>query len=520
MKLASVFSTRAYLLLALSLFIALGSCADGYESPDGFDVGVSNQVLTTPDSLCFSVSTDGTVATISWPLVMGCAGYEVTMMNVDDPANPYVVDNYDHYIVDGCSMTANIQEDSKYSFQFKVVGNTKFSNKDGEQIDTTFTTLVPSLCTIPNGADIYTYLTETFTIDSLALLYRQANALDTIVEAAIDLEIGGEYTMSGPVDFEGYNMTFRGNKAHPATVVMKGDASFYAWSGLKLKFLRFDETECTANALIQMSNSNLPESILSQNLGYARNGSPIKGIYTMLNPVFLSDVWVKNLPKSLISDHEVNCQWWNLTVNNCIIQVANEGTSNSFIHFDKSGHIIKEVIFKNSTIYNIYDNTNTYFLRYGNQSNANVEKCFGNTTSELGSSLVNFSNCTFSRIYSGQKWWNNINGTGLSGTYSHCIFHNLFQPFRRSMEKGGSWKCSFNFFYNANDPSDSDYTRKDTSGSPCASLYDPKFGDASDDKGNVTKELDLTQPNGGVSFRSDEYMIRSNAGGDPRWNVE
>ena len=500
---------RAMLPVAMTLALIAAGCADGYESPNGFDVGVSDQTLVTPPWLAFVVSTDGTKATISWPLVLGCEGYEVTMTNIDNPDSTYIVDHYDHYLVDGCSMTANVQEDSRYAFQFKVVGNPKFNNRDGEVLDTIFSTLVPSIVTVPDGSDIYKFFTEN-PIAQLADDYRQANNLDTLKEIAIDLQMGGHYTMSGPLEFEGYNMTFRGAKAKPALVTMTDSAAFFGWGGMKLKFLRFDCTNCTAGSLIYMSETNFSDANLSQNLGYERNGSPINDLKNVLNPVYLSDVWVKNLRRSLVHDNNISCCWWNLSIINCIIQGCNS-TSSSFISFDQAGHIIKEVIIRNSTLYNIYDNSSAYFLRFQNQSNANVQKCYGTTSSELASQIINFTNVTFSKIYTGQKWFNNINGTGLSGTFSHCIFYDLYQPFRRSMEKGGTWSCRFNFFFNPDDDSDTDYTRKDSSGSPCASLYDPQF------QGDVTQELDLEAPNGGVNFRSGEYMIVSNAGGDTRW---
>ena len=52
---------------------------------------------------------------------------------------------------------------------------------------------------------------------------------------------------------------------------------------------------------------------------------------------------------------------------------------------------------------------------------------------------------------------------------------------------------------------------KDSGGAPFASVYDPKF------VGDVTQELDLTKPNGGVNFTPQEPQIIVNKGGDPRW---
>lgn len=516
-------------LLTLAIVVTLGACADGYDSPNGFDVGVSNQELTTPDSLTFTVNDDGTVGTITWPKVTGSAGYEVTMMNVDNPDSAYYVELasshiiYDHYIVDGCTMTCDVQTDSKYTFQIKVVGAEKYNNKDGYEVDTTFSTLVPSLLTIPDGSDIGQYLDE-HPLDELAAAYKAENDLDTITEIALDLEAGGHYTLSDTIDFRGYNMTFRGSKVSPAFITVTDKGTLWGYNGMKLKYLRIDMTDATSQALIAMSNTDLPESILSQNLGYVRvsdgTETAINNVYIMLNSVYLYDVWVKNLGKSLLNNNGIECAWTNLTIDNCIIQSCNSGNSASFIGFDytgggdgKSGRMIKSITLKNSTFYSTIENSSTYFLRYGNQSNANVQKTFGNATAELGSCDITFTYCTFSMIYQGQKWFNNINGTGLTGLFNHCIFYDLFQPFRRSMEKGGTWSCRFNFYYKPGTDSatDTDWSREDSSGNNCAAWYDPQF------EGDTRQELDLEAENGGIDFTPGEYQIRSNNGGDLRW---
>ncbi|MFT3753131.1 MAG: DUF4992 family lipoprotein [Paludibacter sp.] len=63
--------SKTYGFLVIACMLLLGSCAEGYESPNGFDVGVNNQQLKTPaaDSIRFAVNSEGTQATI---LVAAC----------------------------------------------------------------------------------------------------------------------------------------------------------------------------------------------------------------------------------------------------------------------------------------------------------------------------------------------------------------------------------------------------------------------------------------------------------------
>ncbi|MDO5446367.1 MAG: DUF4992 family lipoprotein [Prevotellaceae bacterium] len=485
----------------------LMSCADGYESPNGFDVGVNDQNLETPSKLTFQVNAEGTEATITWPLVMGALGYQVTMADVTNPDSMKIVDKYDNYLVDGCSMTVAVTEDSKYSFSMQVIGDTERGNKDGEKLDTMFATMVPSIATIPNGADIYEFM--------------QQNPIDTMnwgKEIAVELEPGANYTMSGPVDFQGFNMTVRGNKSKPAIVELTTDsAAFYTYTGFKLKYIRFDMTNSNTKGLVCMSNKNLPDSIKSDNHPeFLRSGAQIKGIYNIFDPVYISDCWVKNLHRSLVHDNNVSCAWWTLIINNCIIQVANEkgGGGTGLIAFDNTGKLIKNVSITKSTIYNIYDNSSAYFLRFSHQSNAMPEKVYGNVSSYYASWDFVLQNCTLSKMYTGQKWVNNVNGQGFTCLIDHNILYDLFQPSRRISEKGGTMTYRFNYAWRTDENADGvGAGYKDAYGTPFASAEENCLEGV-----NLTKELDLNDDNnGGINFKPSIYEAVANGCGDPRW---
>ena len=486
---------RKVCLLLLAGAPLLVGCAIGYDSPDGFDVGVRNAQLETPDSVSFVVSTDGTKATISWPLVLGAKGYEVSFLNVDDPEAPSVVGDLDKYLVDGSSVTVPVAEDSKYRLEIRVIGKQELGNKDAAE-PTVFnlSTLVPSVATIPNGSDIYEYL--------------QANPIDSVgEEVAIDLEPGGTYTLSGPIDFGGQKLTFRGDKLKRTTVNVTGTGALYTYSGLKVKYINFDMTEATAASFIFMSANNLPSSILSENLGYTRGGSPISGIYVVQDPIYIAHCWFKNMPGAILHDNAIVCAYWNFTLTDCICQL-NNAKGEPFISLQKKGRMVKNLELKNSTIYDIVDNSSTYFIRYSNSSNARPEKTFGDRSSEYKSQSWTFTNMTFSKTFSGQKFINNVAANDMTLTVDHSIFYDICQT-RRLVGSNRTYK--FNFWYAFTKPDSNDPKQKDSSGAPFASEYDPQF------KGSITQPLDLSLPNGGVDFTPQEYEIISNSGGDPRW---
>ena len=499
-------------LCAAGGVLLLTCCAEGYQSPDGFDLGVYNQQMETPvqDSITFRVSTDGKTATVSWPLVAGADGHEVTFTNVDDPENPIVIDGYDKKIVDGSSFTVSVAEDSKYQMTMRTLGNKALGNTDDtEEHVYHFSTLVPSVATIPTGSDITQFFLE--------------HPLDSNnVEVAIELEAGGEYTLTGTVDFSHHKLTFRGDKVHRPVVHMTGDGHFETYSTLKFKFINFDMTESTAEGFLAMTKENLPDSIKTENLGtYWRGTAQIKGIYMVEDPIYIASCWFKNLPHAMLYDNGVNVAYWNFTLTDCIVQMNNITKSNvGFINLYTAGKSVKNITIDKSTIYNIADNASACFIRYQNESNSNPEKVFGTINADYNSHTWKFSHSTLAKCYysdethSGWRFCNNVRVTSAFNlNIDHTIFYNCAQLYRMN---SGSRVYRFNFFWNdGKDDKSRNTAMKDTGNAPFASEYDPGFG--GDNAAQIATVLDFSQPNGGVNFTPSEYEIVVNRGGDPRW---
>ena len=507
-------SEKSLWLLAIGCGLFVG-CAEGYETSSTADLGVYNTKMETPiqDSITFKVSTDGKSATISWPTVGGADGHEVTFMNVDDPDNPVIIDGYDKKIVDGSKFTVSVAEDCKYQMLMRTLGKKEFGNTDDEVTHTyDFSTLVPSVATIPNGSDIYEFFQE--------------HPLDSNkVEVAIDLEAGGEYTLSGLVDFSHHKLTFRGDKIRRPVVHMTGNGHFETYSTLKVKYINFDMTESTAEGFIAMTKDNLPDSIKTDNRpGYTRNGSQIKNIYIVEDPIYIANCWFKNLPHAMLYGNDVSCAFWYFTLSNCIVQMNNTTKSNiGFINlYDKNmnGKSVKNIVIEKSTIYNIADNGSACFIRYANESNSTPEKVYGNATAVMNNHSWTFTRSTLANCYydaTADNGWRFCNNVAISKMFTlnidHTIFYNCCQLYRMD---GGSKTFRFNFFWNdRQDDKNRNNKIKDSGSAPFASEYDPMFG--GNNAAQVYKELDLSQPNGGVNFTPTEFEIVTNRGGDPRW---
>lgn len=494
------------LWLAASL-IAFASCADEMGLDNGFDVGVKNQQLFTPpsDSIRFQVSTDGTKATVSWPLVMGALGYEVTFKNVDDPENPRVIDGFENKLVDGTSMTVSVTEDSKYEMTLRVLGDPDRGNKGDTAIVTSLSTLVPSVLTIPSGSDITEFIQQ-FRDSTGFTNFVDTSALATGYEIAIDLEARGEYTMSGPVNFHGQQMTFRGDKLYPPTVKMTGSGAFHTYSMLKIKYINFDMAESTANGFITISNENLPDSLLGKNQPHKYSGPKFQGNNYMLEePLYIANCMFKDMPRGILYDNQVKCAIWYFTISDCIIQCKNTERK-TFINLEKAGAAIKHLVIKNSTLYNTVD-CSAYFLRYSNNSNAQAVKSFGERDASYSTITTDFTNVTFSRMFTGEKWWNNTSGGGQHTTIQQCIFHNM-TPSNVARRITGHRTYRFNFWQGADSD---DCARTDNNNAPFAKSYPDIF------LGEFSQSLDFSQPNGGVDFTPQNYEVIKYVAGDKRW---
>lgn len=235
---------RATALSIGALFLA--SCTIGYDGNETFSSGVSDTQLTSPsaESITFTQNVSGTEVTITWPVVMGAGGYEVSFYDMNDPDNPVAVGD-ENEVIDGCSTTRSIAEDTQYEFHIRSLENTEYGNTAAAEATVVdYDTYVTTIATVPSGTDLAEYF---------------ADLGDTVVsdssEVAYELEAGGSYTMTGDVDFNTNWLTLRGDRNDPPTVTLIGDAQFITTAGLKIKFINFDCSQSTANAFLAMRST-------------------------------------------------------------------------------------------------------------------------------------------------------------------------------------------------------------------------------------------------------------------------
>lgn len=478
--------------------LTLASCAQGLDDSERFSGGVTNTTLQSPvltdESFSAIMNPDGTESVnVKWPVVYGAGGYLCNVAIVDNPSDPVKVVN--DSILDGCSLTFPRLEDTKYEVSIKTLGNPKYNNKDAESASVyAYETMLPAT-TVPAGTEISQFINN----------YLAENPGTD--EIGFELEGGATYQLDGVLDFGLRKATFRGNKGSHPTVVVNNEAAITTQAGLKVKWINFDCTNATADALLLLSNTP-SETISIEALGYKALGANQTG-YIIEDPVSFEDVKVKNLPKSFIYGNKTPWSLRDFRIENCLIQL-NNATSMTFLnlHEGKNG-LFKNLSISNSTIYNIVDNDQAYFIRYANQSNARPEKIFG--TGEVSEHKI--SNCTFSKTFSGKDFANQMPQTNaITVRIDHCIFYDVFRLYQY-MHNNINRYTSFNTICGITNPVNSNDVggRKDTNGNPYATEENPDF------TGPVNIELDLTKENGGVNFKPKASYASQNMIGDPRW---
>ena len=357
------------LIMAMLLFNA---CIDGYKDDWTFSSGVQGVTLESPneDKCTFVKNADGTSLKITWPVVYGAGGYQVSFYNVDNPQNMIAIGE-ENEIVDGCSITRNITEDTSYKVVIKALGNDKLNNKDAvNATEISYSTLVPIRETIPSGTNLTTYFTE--------------NPIQPLNEGekeiAYQLEAGGQYTMDGDIALGLTTLTIRGDKNNHAKLTMTGTGKFISDGvGFKLKFMDIDCNSFTGDAIITYNVTQNP-SVLSNTW------------VTIVDPVAIQSCQIKGLTKKLIWDNNKKYMLATLLVKDCIVE---QNTAVELLIYMQGG-LIKDLELTNSTFYNKQIN-NKYFIQYNgsNRITTNAEWASKYNWLQAG---VSITNCTFWQV--------------------------------------------------------------------------------------------------------------------------
>lgn len=332
-------------LFIIMLLFLINSCANGYKDNWEFSSIVSDTELESPDPKKVEIAkvTDSKgkeLMMIEWAVVHGASGYLFTLYNVDDPKTPIPVDE-ENEVIDGCSVTRPLQEDTKYQISIKTLGNEKHNNKDAKTATILdFTTLIPVTAIIPDGSD----LTEYFTNNPIE---------KSDEEQAYELVPGGNYTLNEPLNLGTHSITLRGDKVNNPNVVYGKDGRLSTMGGLKLKFINFDcgnINSDSSNGSFLLLDSNPDESIKGEG-----------DYYIIENDIVIQSCKIKSINRYLFYDNNKKYCPKTFRVQDCIISL----NSKNQIIYSKGGFINNLMLF-NNTFYSPEGISCEYFIQYNN----------------------------------------------------------------------------------------------------------------------------------------------------------
>ncbi len=471
----------AMLLACIATFTVTSCVQDDYDENEKWQSSVRNTQLVAPDvdSITVTSSADGSQQTISWPLVMGAGGYKLTLYNTADTVNALVKDT----IIDGTSMIVDREDDSNYELRLQVVENTKMNNAASEEVTKYFSTFVPATAVAPSGTDLYTY-------NEIIAAYD-----DT--EYVLELEAGGQYTLSGLLDFSDKTVTLRSaEKTQPATVTFTGgDAGLATQAPMTVKYVDFDA-----------SASNAPFLAYTETPTVATTD---KGSYYINGTIAVISCNIEGLNSMFFYNNKQNFATDAFLVDQCTVHFTTtstgdaNGSGNSYFNFYNTGGLVQSFTLQNSTFYNTGEGAPQYFLRYNNSAR------WDRVNSEWANSSINYISNTFYNIAPSGQWGNYSALAGRSDAYwtmTYNIFVGCSNEIARRFLAGRGNQSTATFGYNT-------YQRAD-------GTYDDAVTSGYDNSGTIIEEdPGFADPENGDFTLSNATHIRYKCGA-PRWIPE
>jgi hypothetical protein len=382
----------------IALLFLISSCIDGFNDDSTWASTVRDAQLGNPEITVMS-SSDGTELIVSWSIVPGAGGYEVSVYNVDDPGNPIAIGEANQ-IIDGFVVRRPATEDTKFRASVRTLDNPKMNNKGATTPAVKdYNNLLPVFAVIPPGN-----LTEYFAANPVPLSQE---------ELCYELVPGGNYTITGNLSFGKTGVTIRGGKVDHAVIEMT-DGSFIV-EGAKFKLQFID---------VNYSNFMGPQgssSFILMSTNFPPNGDPSlnNNNYLHIPSITIQSCKITGLKYNIFWDNGRRYAIGSFIIKDCIIGHSTPTFNVAIIRFATG--MVKELTLTNSTFYN--DNPPT-----ADNSQRFIQISTGNATSvgpEWLSGSMTVTNCTFWQVAKNNQLGNS-NGAMRTGSDKVVIQKNIF----------------------------------------------------------------------------------------------
>lgn len=380
--------------------LLLSSCAqDGYDDDERWSSNVTGVTLESPTAsdITIAASADGSQTVISWPVVRGAGGYICSVTDVTDSESPAAVDGIRDSLIDRCQIAVTREVDHNYTFSIRTAGNAELDNTEAETTTLVeFNSFTTALATIPDGEDITAFIAANPMPDE---------AITT--EMAYDLVAGGQYTMTGTVDFGNKRVQLRTtDQGNPATVTLTADASISTSTGLSIKNVNFD---CSTSTNPFIAYSETPDESIMGVISGSQN------YYDIQQSLLLENCHITGVNNYFIYDNNIKYCLGTAVIRNCVVQLTGTADVSGIIRFQ--GGFINDLTIENSTFWGIAGANANYFVQYNNSGRCDRGGYAYNT--------ISYRNCTFYNVANSGQWGNYNGFAGRNTSFwnmTNCIF--------------------------------------------------------------------------------------------------
>lgn len=377
------------------------SCVDGFHDDVQWSSSVRNAQLESPpaDQITVNFSADGSGQTITWPLVAGAGGYQVSVYNVDDPANPVLI-GVENEVIDGVTTSRPSTEDTRFKVVIKTLGNSKNNNLEAvAATEKTYDNMLAVTAVIPDSTNLSDYF--------------KANPIPaSATELCYELVPNGYYTMNDTISTRQTTVTFRGDKvAHPNIVVTNG--SFVnGGAGFKLKFIDMDYSGFIglATSAVILMDANIPTTGLSS-AGYQ--------VVQTTTPIAIQSCKITGLKYYLFFDNSKKYAIGTFLIKDCIIGRVLNNSASAEIRFGAG--MVKDLTLTRSTFFSEAADGSNRFIQISAGNVSSVKPA--TETWAYGSLTV--TNCTFNQCCKTTQSFNS-NGAMRQVGDKITIMNNIF----------------------------------------------------------------------------------------------
>lgn len=238
----------------------------------------------------------------------------------------------------------------------------------------------------------------------------------------IELTEGEEYPLSCPSEAGLVNLVINGNGA---IVNVSAGAQITGMQGIEINDVNFNCAEATVAPIALSANPD--ESLAGANI-QTEGTSLRQNAFYDTDSIVIRNCNFSEVKTPLVSANKTGWNLAKLVISNVIAQFDVASGIDSYINWygnSSNEGSIKDIVIENSTLYNIVEDNDNYFLRYQNNSNSQPQKAWASPQFD-GKCSWTMTNNTFVNLPSNKNFASNYPNKNpiCEFTWTSNIFYN------------------------------------------------------------------------------------------------